>query len=496
MTLKLRCTLFTAAATCLQVLSFTQVKSQNIAYHREGNIILASNSDFERKPASVPSVQNKKVITQLPEAVVSAQMKRMDATIPMTYNKNTQNFINYFTVRDRRFVNNIWYRKHLYFSLYEEYLKNHGLPDELKYLSVIESSLNPRALSRVKAAGLWQFMSVTGKQYKLYQDAYIDERMDPSKATQAACLYLKDLHNMFGDWHLALAAYNCGPGNVRRAIRRSGNKKTFWQIYNFLPKETRAYVPKFIAITYVMKHAQAYNLTSDSLARSISADTILINQNLDMTRLAWHLDVPLEDLQVLNPQVRRDVIPGYLKNYSLRIPAEKKRFFTINREIILSAVSPIRRRGSATYLVSQIDALSANARRKKIIHTVNTSEPMSKVAQTYKVSVAELKKWNRLRSNTLIAGQKLAVWVNHNPIAPNMLVRNYNQTINKIKGVNSIKNPLMSPIKVHTVKPGDNLLNISQIYSGITLEKIKKLNSLTSNEVEVGQKLAIGYVSI
>jgi membrane-bound lytic murein transglycosylase D len=353
----------------------------------------------------------KVVFAELPQTLLLDQMQCLEATIPMTYNATVKTFIQYFTGRDRRYVAKMLERKDFYFPIYEAQLQKYGLPDELKYLSIVESSLNPRAVSRAKAVGLWQFMAATGRQYDLYQDAYIDERMDLYKATEAACRYLSDLYDMFGDWHLALAAYNCGPGNVRKAIRLAGNKKSFWQIYRFLPMETRAYVPKFIAVNYIMQYAEQYNITTDLITEYIPSDTILVSRRLDMEALARQLEMPFEDLRALNPQVKKNVVPG-LKEYSLRIPAEKKEFFTLNRESILdSAAVPVR--PAVTMLVASTqEAYPATSEKVKVIHKVKPGDAISKIANTYHVSVASIQRWNRLSSDKIIAGQNLTIWVN------------------------------------------------------------------------------------
>lgn len=465
---------FTAGVSCALVLfSQSPVQSQHLTSIEKKSEKTSADTTVHTPVDStllVREIKIKQIITKLPEHLVVDQFKCLETTIPMTYNTTTKGFINSFTARNRTFVKTMLERKHLYFPLYEEALKKHGLPDELKYLSIVESNLNPRAVSPVKAAGLWQFMPATGRYFKLYQDAYIDERLDPYKATEAACQYLKSLHDMFGDWQLALAAYNCGPGNVRRAIRRSGNKKGFWQIYNHLPVETRAYVPKFIAVNYIMTHAEHYNITTDSLPRYISADTIIVNHYLDMNRLAKQLGVSLEDLRTLNPQVKKNVIPGYLKNYSLRIPAEKKEFFASNRMSILESSSMIRNTNSTAMLVSNSDAFSNTSNRKKILYEITYGDAISTIAAKYNVSVTDIKQWNNLRSNTIIAGQKIAIWIktpakatvaeNNTQPAPNM-----NLTVNA-------KVVFASATKVYLVQPGDSLWTISQNHGGMPVDKI------------------------
>jgi membrane-bound lytic murein transglycosylase D len=399
------------------------------------------------------------VITSLPEKLIKDQFNCMETAIAMPYNTKVKNFINYYTAKDRRFIRLMLERKHLYFPIYEEALRRHGLPDELKYLSMVESSLNPRAMSPVKAAGLWQFMSVTGRYYDLRQDAYIDERLDPYKATDAACRYLKELHDMFGDWHLALAAYNCGPGNVRKAIRHAGNKKTFWQIYNFLPAETRAYVPKFIALNYVMNYAEAYNITIDSPLKLVPADTILVSQYVNMSLLARQLDIPVEDLKELNPQYKRNFVPAYGGSYSLRIPADKKDYLSLNRYAILNA--------------------SVNS-RQKIVYQVNKGEAITAIASLYKVSIEDVKRWNHLKSNRIATGQQLTLWLsNTDQIAGRIDVSN------KIKSMVSIKTLPVPQLKVSVEKPSDNLWRISQSIAKEPAYMITKLYQPVKKELQL-----------
>jgi membrane-bound lytic murein transglycosylase D len=440
------------------------------------------------------------IITELPEDLMLDQIQCMEleTTIPMTYNKTIKGFINYFTVRKRSFVTNMLRRQHLYFPMYEEYLKKHELPDELKYLSIVESALNPRAVSPARAVGLWQFMSATGRQYKLYQDSFIDERMDPYKSTDAACRYLKDLHGMFGDWELALAAYNCGPGNVRRAIRRSGNKTGFWQIYNYLPRETRSYVPMFVAVNYIMRHAEDYySFKADSLERYIPHDTILLSpeKHIDMELLAKHMDVSFEDLKSLNPQVKKNIVPSHLKNYALRIPSDKKELFAENKLSILDSAVYTK---PLDFLVVNDEDSHTGTGKRKIIHHVKRGEALSKIAQKYRVTTADIKKWNHIRGNTIASGQKLAIWVKGSTNTTTRIASAQTNSKPASETTVAVKQPSPSskiPLvkeKVYYVQPGDTLWKISQNHGGVPVEKIKKLNNLKSNSLKPGQKLIIG----
>lgn len=474
---------------CSQIHTYGQ-ESQTLEEEQEAALADTTDTIGQAPLDSTLLVQDiEEVITELPEDLVLDQINCLETTIPMTYNKTIKGFISYFTVKKRSFVTTMLQRKHLYFPLYEDNLKKYNLPDELKYLSIVESGLNPRAVSPARAVGLWQFISSTGRQYKLYQDSYIDERMDPYKATDAACRYLRDLHGMFGDWELALAAYNCGPGNVRRAIRRSGNKTGFWEIYNYLPRETRAYVPMFVAVNYIMTHAEDYNLTTDSIARQIAADTIQISQHLNMEALAKHMDVPLEDLRALNPQVKKNIVPGYLKNYSLRIPAEKKEFFAINRTGILDSAAITN---AQILLVDNSDDFSGSPGKRKIIHKVRRGEVIGKIASKYRVRVADIKRWNHLRGNTIRYGQRLAIWTKGKPAPQKFVAANKNKSVKQTVAKASSKSIETPETKIYRVQPGDTLWRISQIHGGISVEKIKKMNKLKGNALKPGQKLIIG----
>src|SRR5687768_7021643 len=257
-------------------------------------------------------------------AVFRDRLACIEKSMPLVYNDKIHAFINYFTVKDREYTRMMMRRKNLYFPIFEKYLAKYNLPDELKYLSIIESGLNPRAVSRVRAVGLWQFMSATGKYYGLDNDWYIDERMDPALATDAACRYLRDLYRMFNDWELALAAYNTGPGNVKRAIRRSGYKKTFWDIYSFLPRETRSYVPQFVAIIYTMNHLDEHNFINEGEEMLVRADTVHVKKFLNFETLASLTGSCVDDLQKLNPSIQRNAIPETGKKYVMYIPEESK----------------------------------------------------------------------------------------------------------------------------------------------------------------------------
>jgi membrane-bound lytic murein transglycosylase D len=410
-------------------------------------------------------------------AVFADRLDCIEKNIELVYNDKVHAFINYFTVKDREYTRMMMRRKNLYFPTFEKYLQKYDLPDELKYLSIIESGLNPRATSRVRAVGLWQFMSATGRYYGLNNDWYIDDRMDPDKATDAACRYLRDLYRMFKNWELALAAYNTGPGNVKRAIRRSGYKKSFWEIYPHLPRETRSYVPQFVAMIYTMNYLDEHNFIYEGEEMMAKSDTIHVKKFLHFETLAELTNSCLEDFQKLNPSIQRNAVPETGKNFVIRIPEDAKFNLELNRAAILDSAS----KAGKKELEALAKQMAGNTYgRDRFVHKVKSGDVLGSIALRYGVKVTDLKKWNNLKSSVIRTGQRLTIWVK--PSARNTAIAsNKNSAVIKLTGS-----------KTYTVQPGDTLWDISQKFQGLTIEKIKTLNNLNGNKIHAGQKLIVG----
>jgi membrane-bound lytic murein transglycosylase D len=413
-------------------------------------------------------------------AVFEDRLNCIEKNIPLVYNDKIHAFINYFTIKDREYTRMMMRRKNLYFPLFEKYLAKYGMPDELKYLSIIESALNPRAVSRVRAVGLWQFMSATGRYYGLHNDWYIDERMDPEKSTDAACRYLKDLHRMFNDWELALAAYNTGPGNVKRAIRRSGYKKTFWDIYNFLPRETRSYVPQFVAMIYTMNYLDEHNFIYEGQEMLVRSDTLRVNKFLNFETLAQLTNSCVEDLQRLNPSIQRNAVPETGKSFLIHIPRESKVILDMNRVAILDSASKVGKK--------ELELLAKNTAgstygRDRVVYKVRSGDVLGSIAIRYNVKLADLKKWNNLKSNNIRSGQRLTVWVRPGAKSSSTTMASTKNVVAAVKITGS---------KTYTVQPGDTLWDITKKFQGLTIQKIKSLNNLSGNKIQPGQKLIIG----
>lgn len=420
---------------------------------------------------------------------VAARVDAMETEMSFKLNERIFSFINYFVVRNRDYSKMVLERKEIYFPIFEETLAKHDMPDDVKFLAIIESGLNPKAKSRVGAMGLWQFMPATGRMYNLQANSDIDDRMDPEMATDAAAKYLKSLYRMFGDWEVALAAYNCGPGNVRKAIRKSGGKKTFWGIYDYLPSETRSYVPQFQAMMYVLRYAEEHNLVLEHPTYPIAYDKIIFNQEMDLEKFAKVTDICLADLEQLNPSIQNRLIPASHQNIALRIPKSKSDYVTENLEEFSNAVKLTSDRYVTLRKPNSIDiskpAIAAttqvlNTNQRRIPYKVKSGDALGKIAQKYGTTVANIKIWNNLASNNIKIGQTLYIFTPGK--SPD---QNIAQNVQRLS--TSVGDP-----KVYIVQPGDSLWLISKKLNGVHIDQIKKLNNLNSNQIKPGQKLIIG----
>ncbi|GAB2615931.1 lytic transglycosylase domain-containing protein [Belliella aquatica] len=411
---------------------------------------------------------------------VAQRIKEMETEMPFELNDRIFSFINYFVVRNRDYARMVMEREATYFPLFEKVLADHNMPDDIKYLAIIESGLNPRAKSRVGAMGLWQFMPATGRMYNLQANIDIDDRMDPELSTDAAAKYLKSLYNMFGNWELALAAYNCGPGNVRKAIRRSGGKKTFWGVYDYLPRETRSYVPQFQAMMYILRNTHEHNLFLEEPTYAMSYEKIKFNQELDLEQLAQVTGVCVEDLELLNPSIKNRLIPSSHKHIALNVPAAKAALISENYQIFKDDVTLTDERIVALRTAKLIEpAISAGeATGTLITYKVRSGDVLGSIAQRHGTSVTNIKNLNNLQSNTIRVGQSLQIYSNNTSAST--------PTVTKAIATTETGS------KVYTVQPGDSLWLISKKLSGVTIDEIKKLNNLNSNQIKPGQKLIIG----
>ena len=457
----------------------------------------------------------------LPDSVYIQRLQSMQSAVSLSYNSTVKNYIAMYTNRKPKQVAVMLGLANYYFPMFEEALAKYGLPMELKYLPIIESALNPGANSSASAVGLWQFMYPTGKMYKLEISTFVDERRDPLKATDAAVRYLRDLYNIYNDWHLVIAAYNCGPGNVNKAIKRSGNAKDYWKIYYKLPKETRGYVPAFIAANYVMNFYQSHNIYPQLPAFPIITDTIMVNEYLHFDQIAEVIGISMEQIRTLNPQYRRDIIPASkTKAYSLVLPQDEISAYLENE----SAIRDHRRNEffpNNEIVNPQTKFVSVESGdfkgRDKVIYTVKQGDNLGAISGWFRVRVSDIQYWNKIRKNFIKAGQKLTIYVtegqgeyysrlNKMSHAEKQKSLNkkptYASTANVVITKPSEKvvsaaadiqnNSSNSDFVYYTVRKGDNLWTIARKFPGVSNQDIMKINNISAaKSLMVGQKLKI-----
>ena len=345
------------------------------------------------------------------------RLHRMPTIMEMPYNEVVQSCIDRYTVRMRRSVSYFLGAANFYMPIFEEALDLYQLPLELKYLPVIESALNPTAVSRVGATGLWQFMLPTGKAYGLNVNSLVDERRDPVKASYAAARYLRDLYNVFGDWNLVIAAYNCGPENINKAIRRAGGEKDYWKIYPYLPRETRGYVPAFIAANYVMNYYCEHNICPMKSELPMKTDTVIVDRNVNFSQIADVCGLDIAMIRALNPAYRRDIVPGATAPSPIRLPINDISLFIDNQDSIYTAESGTQKRMEvivedvAPKRSTASDRKSRNSRNSKNAqyHKIRSGDNLGAIAKKYGTTVNKLKKLNGLKNNNIRAGQSLRV---------------------------------------------------------------------------------------
>ena len=404
---------------------------------------------------------------------VDARIKAMKTDMPFELNDKIFSFIQYFTVRNRDYTKMVLARKEKFFPLFEETLLKHEMPTEIEYLAIVESGLDPQIKSRVGAMGLWQFMPATGKMYGMQVNTEVDDRMDPEMSTDAAAKYLKSLYRMFGDWEVAMAAYNCGPGNVRKAIRRSGGKTTFWGIYNYLPRETRSYVPQVQAFLYILNHLEEHNFSLEEPTYPIEYEKFRFDQALSLQKLSELTDICLKDLEEINPSVKKGTIPLSNRSMEVKIPKTKASFLKENLAWIKDSLGnepTVLLAANTTPTIVPVEKAVASS-SGKIAYKVKSGDVLGKIASRHGVSVTQVKNWNNLGSNLIRVGQTLYIYSDNSP-STSTLAENSGQ-------------------KTYTVRPGDSLWIISQKHS-LSVEQIKRLNNLNSNNIKPGQRLIIG----
>ena len=440
------------------------------------------------------------------DSVYIERLKKIPTVIDLTYNSVVRRYIDVYTKQKRGSVGVMLGLSQYYFPLFDEVFDYYDIPNEMKYMSIIESALNPRAYSRTRAVGLWQFMYGTGRLYGLTVNSLVDERRDPIKSTHAAARFVKDLYAIYNDWILVVAAYNCGPGNVNKAIRRSGGKRNYWDIYYYLPRETRGHVPAFIAATYMMNYYKEHKLKPVPVSFPITSDTIMLTRNLHLSQVSEVLGIPLQLLRDMNPQYRTDIIPASGKPMPLRLPLEQTAKFIDFEEDIFAYKDSVFFNNekiitSPTTMDSRGFEEPPAGNYAKLTYTVKEGDNLGFVSMWYNVRISDIRYWNNIRQNTIRSGQKLAIYVPRNNVSKYQDINTLSFREKQARIGKTVTVPAEKPAQtvtsgqgyvIYTVKQGDTIWDIMKKYPGVTEAEIKNLNNLSDvSKIKPGQELKI-----
>ena len=416
---------------------------------------------------------------ELPTDTLKNRLKTLNERTPFNieYNPDLERVIKRYLKQQKEPFEKLMGLSHFFFPLFEQELDNANIPLEIKYLSIVESALKPKAKSRVGATGLWQFMYNTGRTYGLKVSSYVDERMDPIRSTKAACKYLSKLYGLFGDWDLALASYNAGPGNVTKAIRRSNGRTNYWNIRHRLPRETAGYVPAFLATMYIFEYAEEHGFKPiKPKYRYFQTDTIKIRSMISLKQLSNSLDVSLEELKFLNPSYKLNIIPHIKgKDYMLRLPIQKIGNFLAQEEALYA-------QAKEQFEKREKPLVKYFSTGEKIRYRVRSGDYLGKIAKKYRVSVSQIKKWNKLRSNNIKLGQRLTIY-------PRKLVSSTKKNNNSRS--NSSSSTALKNAQIYTVKSGDTLWSIAKRFKGVSIDNLKTWNKISGTGIKPGMKLKL-----
>ncbi|HEX2920227.1 MAG TPA: transglycosylase SLT domain-containing protein [Bacteroidales bacterium] len=463
-----------------------------------------SSSWYVRLASKDFSFSNDSIGIEYNDSVYYNRLSRINSVIKLPYNNIIRNHIHVYTIKQREKFSAVLGLADYYFPMIEDIFDSYGLPSELKYMAVIESALNPNAVSRVGATGLWQFMLSTGRMYGLQVNSVVDERRDPVKATHAAAKYLKDLYKIFDDWTLVIAAYNCGPGNVNKAIRRSGNKKDYWDIYYRLPRETRGYLPQYVAAAYGVTYFPEHGIKPLPLNIPLATDTIIVHKDLHLNQISEVMNIPLGELRALNPQYKTGLVPGSSKPQALTLPLNHLGDFidlsdtivNFKPETYLTKTTSIETPGKSTY----VPVVSG---KTKLTYTVKSGDNLGFISEWYRVGLSDLRYWNNIYKNTIKVGQKLVVYVDPSKTEyfskVNSMTFSEKQAMSgKSVPANTQRTAMQSPsivdgdYEVYTVRKGDTIWDIVKMYDNVTTTDVLNLNDISDPEkIKEGQKLKI-----
>ncbi|WP_338409677.1 transglycosylase SLT domain-containing protein [uncultured Flavobacterium sp.] len=435
---------------------------------------LSNQELFEEMYADVSELNIDETVSyEMSTDLFKENLKLLDAKSPfnIAYNTSLENVIKKFLKNRTASFERLMAISEYYFPMFEEYLAKYDVPLEIKYLAIVESALNPQAKSRVGASGLWQFMYTTGKQFNLEVNSYVDERYDPLKATEAACQYLSSLYKIFGDWSLVLASYNAGPGNVSKAIRRSGGSQNFWNIRKHLPRETANYVPAFLATMYIYEYKKELGIKPQKAKITyFETDTLMVKRQMSFKQISDLFDIPEEQIAFLNPIYKLQIIPFTKeKGHFLRLPKDKIGLFVSNEDKVYEYIDYVKNEDEQVVEFSgEKDIDEPN--NKLVYHTVKRGENLGLISDRYNISVANLKKWNNLKTAQIQSGKKLMLYSS--------------------KKAESNTDTAYS-LSTYTVRQGDSFYSIAKKIPGVSADDIKKWNGISGNNIKPGMKLKL-----
>lgn len=443
-----------------------------------------------------------RLTSNVPDSVLIRRLAAMNPYISLPYNETVKNYIVLYSEKMPSKMARMLALADYYMPIFEETLNRYDMPLELKYMAVIESALNPTAVSRAGAKGMWQFMYSTARNYGLKINSWIDERLDPVKSADAAARYMQDAYRIFGDWNLAISAYNCGSGNVNKAIRRAGGNSDFWSIYEYLPRETRGYVPAFVGAMYAFRYHKEYGIEPEELALPVHVDTFDIRRNLHFTQISEIVGVPADLLRDMNPQYIHDVIPGSETPCILRLPSQYTAAFIDRQDTVYT------HRAKDLFSPATLENMkNAGSSSGQIVYRVKKGDYLGKIAAAHHVSVAQIKQWNNLRNNNLRIGQRLIIYKGGGPApakptsAPGKAASGSSASGSSgtaasgnsaaaASGANSGAASDGQGHTVYTVRKGDTLSKIASRYPGVSANDIMTYNGIGSN-IKPGQKIKI-----
>jgi len=457
-------------------IQYSQEVTDSLLHEWYSNVY-ANSSDLEYDMDSIRFSSN------VSDAEMIRRLEDMNSFITLPFNETVKNYMILYAEKMPTQMSRVLGLSQYYFPIFEEALGRYNLPYELKYMSVIESMLNIRAKSRAGARGMWQFMYNTGRIYGLEINSFVDERLDVEKAVDAAARYLADAYKVFGDWALAISSYNCGAGNVSKAIRRAGGARDFWSIYPFLPRETRGYMPAFVGAMYAMTYSREYNITPMNVGMPAQTDTIHITKNLHFRQLSEAVGIPMEDIRNLNPQYTHDIIPGNTKTYILNIA-----YNWTNPLLEVGIDSVYRFKADSLMSEKVIKDVQTASNSERIAYRVKSGDYLGKIAAKYGVSVTKLKSWNNLKTNNIRVGQILYIYKG-GAVPPASTTSK--SSVSSSSSSSAAKTTSSNGKRYYTVKSGDSLYSIAKLFPGVSADNIKAANNLTSNSIRPGQNLLI-----